>query len=164
MSAAIPDTDHVSRYCSPYFVQNDKISPGAFYFKDNDYISVNWLEYLGKRDIASAVRVVRGVLDRKITMRRNGRIVVLNVGAVRDAVYGAIGIVPRIEHMPSYNDESHAGIFRYDMTGAGASQAGAKNDYANERPAAPEKKAALRLALLVGDGDVYTAVDRSAVR
>lgn len=160
MTATIPDDDHVSRYCSPSTVENGKISPNAFYFSGDDYLSVTWLEYLGERDIASAVVVVREVLSKKLNVKRNGRIAVLNAGAIRKAVSGAIGVVPRIEHMPSDNDKSHAGIFGYDAAETGASRTSTKNGYADVRPAALEKKAALRMALLVHSNDVYRARKR----
>ena len=115
---------------------------------------------MGERDIASAVSVVREVLNKKLKIKQNGRIAVLNVGAIRKAVSGAIGVVPRIEHMPSDNDKSHAGIFRYDAAETGASQTGTKNGCTDDRPAAPEKKAALRIALLVRSNDVHPARKR----
>lgn len=160
MTATIPDDDHVPRYCSPSTVENGKISPNAFYFNGDDYLSVNWLEYLGERDIVSAVGVVREVLNKKLNVKRNGRIAVLNVGAIRKAVSDAIGAVPKIKHIPSDNDKSHAGIFRYDAAETGASQTSTKNDYTDDRPATPEKKAALRIALLVHNNDVYPARKR----
>ena len=44
---ALPDADHVSRYCKPSTVQDGKVQPNAFFFRDGeDYLSVNWLEYL----------------------------------------------------------------------------------------------------------------------
>ena len=117
---AIPDTYHVSGYGRPATIQDGRIMPAAFKFRDNeDYISVNWLEYPMAPDWDSAINMIREALYRKnFSIKHNGKFVVLNVGDIKEIVHKFIGVVPKVEHLPTEYDASHAGIFRFNATDA----------------------------------------------
>ena len=161
-TAIIPDADHVSRYCKPSTVQNGRVMPTAFYFDGDPHLSVNWLEYLGAHDIELMVDAVRKVLDKKLAIRFNGRIAVLNVGAVRGEVKNAIGAILRVEHAPQPSDASHASISVYGTADLGGSQAGAGSGRADLAHVHLEHRVATRIALLLDSGDVYPAKNKNS--
>ena len=106
--------------------------------QDEEYLSVNWVEYLGAPDLPAAVERIREVFRRKnYALRANGRFVVLNVGAAKTAVYEGIGYSLRFDHLPLDDDQSHAGIFGYT---------------------ADDLAVAAELAVLVAPQDVHRAV------
>lgn len=113
--AALPDNDHVARYCKPSTVDQGMPLVGAFQLRSGEsYLSVNWLEHGDTRDIAAAMRTVRDkFLGRGYGLRRNGRFAVLNVGSAKNAVSQALGHSLNIDHMPRDDDQSHAGIQGY---------------------------------------------------
>ena len=53
----VPDTDHISRYCGGAQILPDgRISGTAFRLRElEEYLSVNWLEYLGLGDRDSEI-------------------------------------------------------------------------------------------------------------
>ena len=111
-----PDDDHLSRYCKPTAVGRDGLpTAAAFELRPNeDYLSVNWLEYLDSRNLAAAVERVRETFRRKgYRLRSNGRFAVVGVGAVQAAVTETAGRPGHVEHLPLEDDESHAGLFGY---------------------------------------------------
>ena len=81
--------------------------PAAFLpRKGEKYLSVNWLEYFGEADLDDAIEQVREVFRSKgYRVKSNGQFAVLEVGAAK-----AVGDTLSIKHLPSINDESHAGI------------------------------------------------------
>ena len=82
--------------------------------QDEDYLSVNWLEYFGETELNAAVERVREVFHSKgFTLRPNGRFAVLNVEAAKTAVHEAVGRTLNIEHLPLSDDPSHSGILGY---------------------------------------------------
>ena len=88
--------------------QNGMLLPAAFLPRRGErYLSVNWLEYFDKADLGDAIEQVQEVFRRKgYNVKSNGRFAVLEVGAAK-----AVGDTLCIKHLPSINDESHAGIF-----------------------------------------------------
>lgn len=136
----LPDADHVARYCKPSAVDDTGL-PMAVAFKpreDDQYLSVNWLEYFGVRESVAAVQHVRDVFRNKdFSLRSRGRFVVINVGSAKVIVREALGKQLRIDHQPLENDPSHAGIHGYG---------------------ADDLAVAVELATLVNRGDVHAAV------
>ncbi len=112
---ALPDGDHISRYCRPGTVQDNVLLPAAFEISaKEDHLSVNWIEYFKELDLAEAIDRIR--TDMRITgytIRPSGLFVVLNVRDAKTAIYEAVGDMPRIEHRPQPKNELHAGIFGY---------------------------------------------------
>ena len=77
-----------------------------------DYLSVNWLEYLRQPDLPTALDLVRTSFQRKgFRLASNGRFSVLRIAAIKAAE--ATGRQLHLRHLPSPLDESHAGIFGY---------------------------------------------------
>ena len=112
----LPDDDHFSRYCKPTNVDRQGLPMAAAFRlrRDEEYLSANWLECLGAPDLPAAVELIREAFRRKnYALRANGRFAVVNVGAAKTAVYEGVGSSLRIDHLPSGNDQSHAGIFGY---------------------------------------------------
>ena len=111
-SDPLPDADHVARYCRPSTVAGGMPTTGAFTLRaEEDYLSVNWLEYFGAADVRTAVQLTGAAVARQLELRANGRLAVLNVGAARHAIAHDAGSGLRIEHMPTDADPSHSAMF-----------------------------------------------------
>lgn len=111
---AIPDSDHVARYCKPVTVENGEILATAFMVRSSDeYLSVNWLEELKRPDRTSEIRDLQELYGRKLQVRAAARIAILNVGIVRARVEQDTPNrrVLRVLHDPEPNDPSHSGIY-----------------------------------------------------
>lgn len=81
--------------------------------RDEDYLSVNWLEFLGRPSRSDEIEEIRRVYGLKgFTVRSKGRFAVLNVGRIRGTVRDGTEDkrVLDARHMPSINDPSHSGI------------------------------------------------------
>jgi hypothetical protein len=88
----VPDTDHISRYCGGAQILPDgRISGTAFRLRESEqYLSVNWLEYLGLGDRDSEIAEVRRVLEAKgRKLGTTARLAVLNTGRLREHVASA---------------------------------------------------------------------------
>ena len=123
----IPDQDHVVRYV-PISRQardenGDLMGNGLLWSalqqkKNEDFVSVNWLEYHGKArgnalSQAESLKLVRddlaGVFPPK--SRTKALLAIGNVGKIKRACAEA-GNVVRVTHEPTGNNPSHAGIRR----------------------------------------------------
>jgi hypothetical protein len=111
---AIPDSDHVSRYCKATAVENGEISAAAFMMRRSDaHLSVNWLEELNCPDRAGQIRDLQKLYARKLKVGAAARIAVLNVGAIRTKVKRESPdrrLLP-VLHEPEPDDPSHSGIY-----------------------------------------------------
>ena len=97
---SLPDADHVSRYCSPGRIADGLPSAAAFELRPQDqYLSVNWLEYWGLSDLGVALDRVRGEFDLRVN--ENGRFAVLNVSEVKTTVEKVTQRRPSITHQPT---------------------------------------------------------------
>lgn len=119
-SAKIPDKDHVARYCSPKHISGEEIQATAFMLKvEEEYLSVNWLEYFRCNSRESEINELRKIYSKKLTMRASARVAVLNVGEVCEKVLKESSDRRRIEilHDPTpptpfhTGDPSHSGIY-----------------------------------------------------
>ncbi len=89
--------------------------PAAFEIrpKKEDYLSVNWLEFLDASDLDAAVGEVRTAFrSKEYRVKPNGRFAVLEVGEVKAAVSAITGTAD-VEHRRLDDDESHSGVFGY---------------------------------------------------
>ena len=115
--ATIPDTDQVARLCRPTDTASGRLMATAFLpkeYKDGSLersLSVNWLEYLGLDSREAEIQAVKLVIERKLEVRANHRLAVLNVGIGKERVAG-VGIAITVVHEPDYekDDPSHSGI------------------------------------------------------
>lgn len=112
---AIPDSDHVGRYCKASTVENGEISAAAFMMRETEqYLSVNWLEVLNRSERAIQIRDLRSLYATKLRVGTAARIAVLNVGALRAKVEreSPDSRLLRVLHEPEEPDDpSHAGIY-----------------------------------------------------
>ena len=112
---AIPDSDHVGRYCKASTVENGEISAAAFMMRETEeYLSVNWLEVLKSRSRASQIRDLQELYTKKLKVGATARIAILNVGTLRSKVEreSPDSRLLRVLHEPEEPDDpSHAGIY-----------------------------------------------------
>ena len=109
----LPDDDHTARYCKPTVIDDNGMPmTSAFVLRDGeDFLSINWLEYFGDRDLSSATQCVRDAFrDKDYTLRPNGRFAVLNVSAAKAAVLEATGKTLHIDHLPLNDDLNRPGF------------------------------------------------------
>jgi hypothetical protein len=122
MGAAIPDKDHVARYCKPQtFDDDNKPTFAAFLLrvdketgKQEDYLSVNWLESLSGSTEAERVASVRAEVRARNLYKpaKTGQYAVLNVGDTRNLVHARsadarwVRILQEVQGFPYF----HAGI------------------------------------------------------
>lgn len=111
----VSDTEHISRYCGGAQIHEDgRISGIAFRLRESeDYLSVNWLEYLGLADRHSQIEEMRRVLGAKLKLGSQARLAVLNAGRLHEHVASASPDRRMLDilHEPEPVDPSHAGIF-----------------------------------------------------
>ncbi len=115
----IPPHHHVSRYCrGGSLLKNGEVTGTSFFLRDNDeYLSVNWLEFLELDDRDSEIKEVRRVLGTKLNLGSTAKIAVLNVGDMQDHVrknsldHRDLRILHRPDDPSDKPDPSHSGIF-----------------------------------------------------
>ena len=111
----LPDVDHLARYCKPSTIdESGQPMASAFAIRHGeDYLSVNWLEYFDSRPGVAIYEVREALIGKAFQLRQGGRFAVLNVGVVKTAVKRHLGRSLHINHLPSKDDPSHAGVFGY---------------------------------------------------
>ena len=100
----------LSRYCSPSAVKDGAPKADAFWIKPaEDYLSVNVMP--GDLGVEDGLVQIRKILAKKeFKTRPNGRFAVFNVGRIIRHIREYEGLDVSIEHMPSPDDPTHAGI------------------------------------------------------
>lgn len=102
----IPSTDHVVRYCSPLCVKDGKITSSAFRLRNEDYFSVNWLEYFsGYKTPKERLKALQDSI-KTLTIKKSGKFAKISVEHAKKAVSGL-----RIVYVPENGNPSHAGIY-----------------------------------------------------
>ncbi len=111
----IPDQDHVARYCKGTQAPGGEIQATAFMLrKDEESLSVNWLEFLKCLNRESEVAELQRIFGQKLSrVGRNARIAILKVGVMREAVLQGSSDARNLAvlHAPELNDSSHSGIY-----------------------------------------------------
>lgn len=109
----LPNQDHISRYCRPKTLQEDgQPSRTSFMLRPNEeFLSVNWLEYFDLRDRQAQITQVRQVI--RLTLQATAKIAVLNIGGILDRVHRNSDRVLAVLHEPEQDDPSHSGIHGY---------------------------------------------------
>lgn len=119
----VPDTDHVVRYCGGATLDNGQVSGASFKLRTmqdgstEEYLSVNWLEFLGKATRKAEISEVQRVLSTKMKPGSQARLAVLQVRNVREYVVQnapnqrILRILHRPDEPPEKPDPSHSGIF-----------------------------------------------------
>jgi len=110
-----PNSDHVGRYCSGTHIREDgTISGTAFRPRPtDDFLSINWLEFLTSKNRDEQIRALREVLGLKLRLGANAKIAVHNVGELIDHVLSQSPDERRLRvlHQPEEQDPSHSGVF-----------------------------------------------------
>lgn len=110
----IPDSDHISRYCGASSIESDGTVNGtAFRIREGEeYLSVNWLEFLGKSSRDEEIAEIQNILRKKLRLGSRSKIAVAEVGTLINHVQEERRL--RIEHEPELPDDpSHSGIYGY---------------------------------------------------
>jgi hypothetical protein len=113
----IPDPDHIARFCRPMQASDGQIQATAFMLRsDEEYLSVNWLEYFNCSRRDHEITEIRNVYSEKLNVGARAKIAILNVGEVREKVLTESPDKRNIEvlHEPIENDvhdPSHSGIY-----------------------------------------------------
>ena len=114
----IPRDHHVSRYCGGVSLLNGGVTGASFLLKDDEeYLSVNWLDFLGLDNRDGEIEEVRRVLATKLTLGSTAILAVLNVGDTQDHVRQNsqddrdLRVLHRPDEPPDKPDPSHSGIF-----------------------------------------------------
>lgn len=109
----LPDQDHISRYCKPTtLLENGQPSGASFMPRpDDEFLSVNWLEYFALSDrqeqITQVLRVIR------LRPAATAKIAVLNIGRILNRISRNSDRVLAVLHEPEEDDPSHSGIHGY---------------------------------------------------
>jgi len=117
---SVPKRDHISRYCSGMRCTEEGQVTGAAFLprEDEEYLSVNWLEFLKLNNRQEEIQEVRRVLDSKLTLGTRAKIAVLSVGEILEYVLTQSPDSRELNvlHEPEETDPSHSGIsgFQHD--------------------------------------------------
>lgn len=111
----LPTVDHISRYCKASTCAEDgRVTGAAFQLRQNEeYLSVNWLEYSQLRNRQEEIQEIRRILGSKLTLAQSARIAVMNVGQTISFVHAGSpdGRSLQVLHDPEEGDPSHSGIY-----------------------------------------------------
>lgn len=112
----LPNSDHIARICERKYVESEGVASGAFMLrKDEGYLSVQWLEHLGKANRQEEIGEAREIFSRNLKLRPSAKIAVLNVEKTCDHVVRESGFAIWVLHQPAPNDCAHSGIFGTDQ-------------------------------------------------
>lgn len=116
----VPNEDHIARYCGGSRVKEDGTISGEVFRlrvqsgQIEEYLSVNWLEFLNKENRVQEIAEIQKLLAAKFPLGigPRARIAVLNVGEMRGYVHKNSDDrrTLRVLHEPKDNDPSHSGI------------------------------------------------------
>ncbi len=100
----------LGRYCSPSTVKDGVPTADAFWVRPiEEYLSVNVLP--GDLGVEEGLAQIREILGKKrFGTSPNGRFAVFNAGRIIQYIRDYRRVDVRIEHMPSPDDPTHAGI------------------------------------------------------
>jgi len=116
----IPDSDNIARFCKPTTAPNGVITAMAFMLRENDEggLSVNWLEFLNCSNRDQEIREIQKIYSESLSVSKNARIAILNVGEIRYIVRSETHDHRNIEllHEPIPDgDQSHSEIHNLEQ-------------------------------------------------
>lgn len=112
----IPPTDHVAHYCYGKMIDGDQILAAGFLPRPGeDFLSVNWLEWLRCPDRSSEINEIRRRYAANFSLRKKDKIALLNVGTtcLKVATESADRRCLKATHEPELTDDSHSGLWGY---------------------------------------------------
>ncbi len=112
----IPNTDHISRLCFRKHIDEGEIQASAFFPRIGyeDYLSVDWLDFLNCNNREDEIIKLREVLSARLrTIKRKEKIAILNVGQMCGNVEANTrdNRKLKVKHEPRKNDDPHSGIY-----------------------------------------------------
>lgn len=108
----LPGKDHISRYCAPKTAPDGQPTGASFMLKkDEDFLSVNWMEHFGETDQKVQIAKIREHIE--LSLAKSGLFTVLNVGRITDQIQRFGEKKLAILHEPTQCDPSHSGIHGY---------------------------------------------------
>jgi hypothetical protein len=109
----LPLTDHITRFCYGKAVEDGRPLGAAFLLrKEEEYLSVNWLECLNCHSRQSEITEIRSRYQAQFNAKRKDIMAVLNVEDVCAAAKASTDPRPlRVLHEPYDTDDSHSGIY-----------------------------------------------------
>jgi hypothetical protein len=108
----LPDQDHISRYCAPKTLADGHPTGASFMLRqDEEYLSVNWLEYFGDIGMDAQINNIREYIE--LSLAASGLFSVLNIGEIIDYVQSNGEKHLAILYEPTSGDPSHSGIYDY---------------------------------------------------
>lgn len=106
----LPQSNHVSRYCAPKSAPEGEPTGASFIMKpEEEYLSVNWLEYFGNIGRNAQIAQIREHIN--IKLAKSGLFAILNISDVVNLIKDKSLTVL---HEPENGDPSHSGIHGYD--------------------------------------------------
>lgn len=108
----LPGKDHISRYCAPKTAPDGQPTGASFMLrKDEDFLSVNWMEHFGETDQKAQIAKIREHIE--LSLAKSGLFAVLNVGRIIDQIQRFSEKKLAILHEPTQGDPSHSGVYGY---------------------------------------------------
>jgi hypothetical protein len=120
----VPIQNHISRCCfASKCTEGGQVTGAAFQLRETEeYLSVNWLEYLQRTNRRDEIQEVRRVLNSKLKLTANAKIAVLNVGDILNHVCinspdnrNLSVLHEPLEDDPVAKDPSHSGIYGFKI-------------------------------------------------
>ena len=115
MTRELYDSNHVARHCSPMRINaNGTPHPSAFQIKKNEqFLSVNWIEYFGKVNPADNVaKVGEEVCKHRDISSKSGRFAV-GVGDAKRTIAEKHNKILSFKDLQENSYPSHAGVYGY---------------------------------------------------
>jgi hypothetical protein len=113
----IPDSNHISRYCKPSTVIDEKPLPTAFQLrKGEDHLSVDWLELLEKiSGNCDSAAITNALNNRRLKVKKRGRYALFNVGELVGYIKDKSPDNRELKalHDSSKPTNSHSGIYNF---------------------------------------------------
>ena len=112
---------NVARYCGPKSLRGTDGLPSrdAFLLRTihgnlEEYLSTNWLEHFHQSERPIQLAGVRQSLSRNLTLSRNGKLAVLNIGASTALCKSKAQVDIQFRTTGEPDDPSHTGIYGYN--------------------------------------------------
>jgi hypothetical protein len=114
--AVLPNSASIVRLCGGSHVREDgTIAPTAFRAReDENYLSVNWLDFFAPSDRPAQIAAVRRALESKRNIGSKARLARLHVGSIHAvSSSGNAFVTLEVRHEPEAlpPDPSHSGIY-----------------------------------------------------
>ena len=99
----LPYQDHISRYCAPKTLADGQPTGTSFMLRqDEEYLSVNWLEYFGHIGMSAQINQIREHIE--LSLASSGLFAVLNIGETIDYIQS------NSENISPFYTSRHQGI------------------------------------------------------